>query len=289
MPQRARIHTSTQTGRLRWGDVLKQAAEIVLSYTTGVTLRQLFYRLVGLGVLPNTRTYYQSLSRASAEARRDADFPALLDRTSRIERLQSFNGARQAGEWLVSIYRHDRTAGQPYNLYLAVEKDAMSEQLEAWFGDPLGIPYVALGGFASQSLVDEIQQELIENWRRESVLIIATDMDPSGEDIARDFEQRVGNFDHVERIAVTPVQVLDYSLIENSDAEVAEKLARDPRAKTFFEKHGSLMQYELDAIDPAELERLYRQAISKWWDEAAYQQVLQQEARQRERLTKRLM
>jgi hypothetical protein len=68
---------------LNWQhDVLPRAREIVESYDTGVTLRQLFYRLVADTVmpipLPNTQSKYIYLSRITAEGRRDGTFPDLV-------------------------------------------------------------------------------------------------------------------------------------------------------------------------------------------------------------------
>jgi len=62
---------------VQWGPLLEEAAAIVNSYDTGVTLRQLFYRLVASHELPNTRSYYGRLSTMSAEARREGTFPDL--------------------------------------------------------------------------------------------------------------------------------------------------------------------------------------------------------------------
>ena len=48
---------------LRWPPIVAEAARIVESYEdTGVTLRQLFYRLVAAELLPNTTTAYSTLS-----------------------------------------------------------------------------------------------------------------------------------------------------------------------------------------------------------------------------------
>ena len=55
-----------------------------------MTLRQLFYRLVAAEILPNTRVAYQTLSARPAAARRNGSFPALIDRTRRIHRFQTF-------------------------------------------------------------------------------------------------------------------------------------------------------------------------------------------------------
>jgi hypothetical protein len=60
----------------QWGDILHIAAEIVRSYETRVTLRQLFYRLVAMGVIKNTIGDYSTLSDRTATARRKGTFPA---------------------------------------------------------------------------------------------------------------------------------------------------------------------------------------------------------------------
>lgn len=66
--------------------MLERAAEIVESYASRITLRQLHYRLVSdpsLGY-PNTQVAYSRLSHLTAQARRDGNFPALEDLTRSI-------------------------------------------------------------------------------------------------------------------------------------------------------------------------------------------------------------
>jgi hypothetical protein len=48
--------------RVRWADVLDHGAEIALAYDEPPTLRQLFYRLVADGTLPNLDNYYRRLA-----------------------------------------------------------------------------------------------------------------------------------------------------------------------------------------------------------------------------------
>ena len=47
---------------ISWGLVLDEAAGVVESYCTSVTLRQLFYRLVARQLIPNQATAYKRLS-----------------------------------------------------------------------------------------------------------------------------------------------------------------------------------------------------------------------------------
>ena len=266
----------TTTSRLDWPRILERAAEIVDSYETGVTLRQLFYRLVAAQLLPNSITAYKTLSARTAQARRDGDFPALVDRTRSIHEGLTFADTSNALGWLTAIYRRDRTEGQTQSLYLGVEKNGIVAQLEDWFGD-LGIPILALGGYSSQSYVEEIREHVAAQGRP-AVLIYAGDFDPSGEDIDRDFESRTDCFDDVVRIALTPEQVRTYNLPPQPGKTT------DPRAGTFIAKHGALVQVELDALPPDTLRDLYQDAIDHFWDTSAYVTALQRERREREEL-----
>jgi hypothetical protein len=263
--------------RVSWQPLLVHAAAIVRSYDTGVTLRQLFYRLVADGSLPNTQNYYRSLSSYTAEGRRDGTFPSLLDRISRIEEPLSFTDPASALFWLRDLYRRDRTTGQSHTIMLGVEKAGISAQLNQWFTDPLGIPHVALGGYASQTLADQVRS-YISSKGRPSVFIYAGDHDPTGEDIDRDFIQRVGNFTNVHRIALLADQLDLYNIPVNVlDPAVVGKLARDPRAAGFIDRHGYLDQYELDALDPNDLRELYADVIDSYWDEETYNDVIADE------------
>jgi hypothetical protein len=245
----------------------------VRSYDTGVTLRQLFYRLVATEVLPNTRVAYSTLSKVTAKARRDGEFPALIDRTRTIHRYQTFADPATAKSWLGRIYRRDRTDGQQYSIYLGVEKAGIVEQLESWFGD-LGIPILALGGYTSQTYVDEIMEDVAEQGRP-AVLIYAGDFDPSGEDIQRDFCDRADCFEKVIRVALTPEQIEEYRLPEQMGK------ATDSRAARFVATHGKLVQVELDALPPDILRDLYQEAIDRHWDTSEYDRVLRREEKER--------
>jgi hypothetical protein len=258
--------------------VIEQAAAIVRSYHTWVTLRQLFYRLVARQVLPNTQATYKALSRETAQARRDGGFPDLIDRTRRINRDLHFAGPEDAMDHLTRWYRLDRTRNQDVSLYLAAEKDGIVSQLQAWFGD-LGIPVLALGGYASQTYVDQVAADVARQ-ARPAVLLYAGDFDPSGEDIDRDFITRTGCWDKTVRVVLNASQVRTYRLPVNPG-----KVA-DSRARAFIEKHGALVQVELDALDPVDLRALFQAAIDKDgnWDMSRYEEMLRAEQPGRERL-----
>lgn len=263
------------TARLRidWPAILDQAAQIVASYDTGVTLRQLFYRLVAAGLLPNTTSAYKTLSERTAEARRRNGFPDLLDRTRTIHRDLFFTDPAEARTWLARVYRRDRTEGQEEAVYLGVEKHGIVAQLEAWFSD-YGLRILSLGGYSSQTYVDKIAQDAEEDGRP-AVLIYAGDWDPSGEDISRDFLERCPVFSDTVRVALNAEQVEEYHL-----PELPGK-ATDSRAAGFIERHGRLAQVELDALPPDTLRDLFAGELARHVDVSAFKEQIEQEERDR--------
>ena len=268
--------TPLERTRLDWPPIIDRAAELVASYDTGVTLRQLFYRLVAAAIIPNTQAAYKTLSTQTARARREGAFPDLIDRTRRIHRDPRFQSPGAALAWLADYYRRDRTEGQDVSLYLGVEKDGMVTQLEAWFGE-LGLPILALGGYSSQTFTREVGVDA-RRQRRPAVLLYGGDFYPSGEDIDRDFIARTGCFSDVVRVALTSDQVAEHRLPPQPGK------ATDSRADGFVARHGQLVQVELDALPPEVLRGLYQSEIDGFMDMSTYHAVVEREDRERGQL-----
>lgn len=187
-----------------------------------------------------------------------------------------FADADHALGWLARRYRHDRTAGQPCQVFIGVEKNGLLAQITRWF-EPHGLPVLALGGYASQTLAEDVS-ESIEADGRPAVLLYAGDFDPSGEDILRDFVDRCGGFAEVDRVALSAEQV------ERYDLPAAMGKATDSRSAGFVARHGRLVQVELDAVPPDVLEGLYLDALERYWDPDAFDRCVREEAKQRARL-----
>jgi hypothetical protein len=263
-------------GAIDWPTLLKDAAAIVTGYDTLVTLRQLFYRLVAAARLPNTTNAYKALSRHTAEARREGTFPELMDRNRLIHRDQHFTDPTMAKAWLRTIYRRDRTEGQPVSVYLGVEKAGILAQLEEWFGD-YGVPILALGGYASWSYEHAVIQD-VEETARPAVLLYGGDHDPSGEDIDRDFIAKTDCWTVVRRVALTAAQVVEYDLPPQPGKDT------DSRAARFVQRHGRLVQVELDALPPDILQELFTRALAEFWDQSLFKAALAREEADRNTL-----
>ena len=259
--------------------ILPHAAAIVNSYSTGVTLRQLFYRLVADGTIQNSQGEYIELARATAKARVEGTFPDLIDTRHAIHRPSFWSGPKAALQALIDQYRDDRTKGQAYSIYIGVEKAGLAEQLKAAFGDR-GIPVLPLGGWASTPYVQMVQRD-IDKQGRDAVFIYAGDLDPSGAYIGDDFVNRVARFDHVIRVATNVDQL--GGLVANP---TPDKVKDDPRAKAFVAEFGpslralgfdELVQFEVDSFDPDDLIDLYEDELRNWWVERAYRAALTKE------------
>ena len=258
------------------GGVLEHAARIVNESDTGVTLRQLFYRLVSQQLIDNTTGAYQTLSKTSAAARRKGDFPNLIDQTREIHRLGRFSGPKDALEVLTRSYTLDRTDDQECNVYLGVEKHGMIPLLTSWFSK-YGVPIIALGGYASQTFVDDVNDD-VNGDGRYAVLIYAGDLDPSGEHIPEDFKDRANCFDKYKRIAVTRDQVKEYQLPKSPFAK------KDSRNDRFLAEHGELYQVELDALPPEDLRDIYQHMFFEFFDVSKFMAVIERERADRVRL-----
>jgi hypothetical protein len=257
------------------GPILKKAAEIVESYDTPVSLRQLFYRLVALQLIRNTPSEYGMLAHRTAAMRREGKFPDLIDETRKIHVARSFDGPAEVLESAVDSYRRDRTEEQPFTIFLATEKRGIVKQLQAWFGYELGIPILALGGYPTTPYMKRIAQ-YVEGYDRPAIVIYAGDLDCDGLDIDRDFGVKSGL--EIIRMALTMAQV------EKFELPVAAGKDSSPRAWAFSEKYGSNIQFELDALDPDTLRNLFDETLQKFWDPEAYRAVMEREVEEREEL-----
>ena len=85
---------------IEWGHVLERARVIAGSYHNPPTLRQVYYRLVAGGDLPNRLPAYKGLSARTATGRREGTFPRLADRSRSVEVASSWSGPEDARRWL---------------------------------------------------------------------------------------------------------------------------------------------------------------------------------------------
>jgi hypothetical protein len=268
-------------GHVRWAEVVEAAREVVAAYAGGVTLRQVYYRLAVAGLIPNTAAAYRKLSAHLAEARRRGDFPDLIDAVREIHAPPAYTDPGELLAYVPDLYRRDRMEHQPVALWLAAEKDTLRAQITSWT-EAYGLPVLILRGFSSETYVRRVRERLAAE-TRPAVLAFIGDHDASGEAILADWMRRTsGCWSSVEQIALTHEQVIAYGLPS------APGKAADPRWPLFAARYGldpaTPAQWEVEALDPAELRRLVEVTITRWIDRQAWQRAVAAEQRDRARL-----
>jgi hypothetical protein len=107
------------------------------------------------------------------------------------------------------------------------------------------------------------------------------DHDPSGLDMTRDLKERFESYAsrkiEVERVALSHDQVQDYDLIPNP-AKTA-----DPRAEDYVSQYGNEC-WELDAIEPNELQGLVEEAILRHIDIDTWMATKEKQEQERTKL-----
>ncbi|MEV8530192.1 hypothetical protein AB0451_40040 [Streptomyces sp. NPDC052000] len=108
------------------------------------------------------------------------------------------------------------------------------------------------------------------------------DFDCSGEDIERDWAARTGCWARVERVLLTPGHVHEYGL------PPTEGKRDDPRWPAFAGRYGfdleRPVQWEVETLDPAELQRLVLAAVERYVDRPQLARQVADEQRQRQQL-----
>ena len=178
----------------------------------------------------------------------------------------SWTSPQEALNALADQYRLDRTKGQKEQVWFLYEKATLSAQIQAWT-EEYGLPTAALRGYSSESLEAEIFVQMQRDGRDARVFYIG-DLDPEGEDIERNFlaqADRMGIvLDEWTKLTVLPAQVASLGLVPNPGK------ASSSRAAGFVARHGRLFQIEVEAVDPAELQRLVVDAVDTVLDRAVY-------------------
>jgi len=256
-----------------------------------LTIRQIFYRLVGAHNYEKTERAYGRLCEHLNRARRARliDMRAIRDAWSDSS-VPLFDAEQTADEWLASWQhsvrraaadlRLDRQAGQRTRLVVLCEAAGMVPQLGA-AGEDWTVPAYSSGGFDSTTTRHAFAREIADEDRQTEVLHIG-DHDPSGvhmflalaEDVSA-FAEHYGGSVTFTRLAVTPEQ------IEALDLPTAPPKASDGRAFT-----GQTCQAE--AIAPDVLTQIVRAAIEARMNRAALNRVLRRERLMRRELQERL-
>jgi hypothetical protein len=269
--------------RLGTRELLDRVNHVLAEYADSLTLRQIFYRLVGAHGYNKTELAYDRLGEVLSKARRARLVPmdAIRDDGFTSAVPSFFRGEDDFVDAVGAAaqnLRLDRQQGQPSRLALWCEASGMMPQLQR-VADSFGVGVYSSGGF--DSLTDK--HRIGRKWAEPVTVLHLGDHDPSGvhcfsalnEDVAA-FAEHYGGRIEFTRLAVAPSQASQYRLPS------AQPKATDRRSLDENET------WQIEAIDPRDLASLVRAAIEERLDRGQYAAVLAQELETRQDVLSRL-
>lgn len=258
--------------------IVTESKAVFRQYSTALTLRQLFYRLVSKHVLANTIAQYKNLSRILVKAREDGDVPedCLEDRTrTTIGADGGFKSTEQFTDahirWFKDSWERFTMPmwdTQPERVEVWVEKDALS-QICSRIAEESNVKTCPSRGYSSYTYVKKAVDRIRDDYQDQTVTILYFgDYDPSGVDIERDLGARLHRYGagqvKVARIALTLAQIQEYEL------PPFPAKTTDPRLAKFVADTGGSDAVELDALEPDVLEKLITEAIDSHKDQSLW-------------------
>jgi len=238
-----------------------------------LTIRQVFYALVGAERLDKTELAYARLGEHLNRARRAGliDFDAIRDDgvttivAAAYQDVEHFheNTARRARN-----YRRDRQSGRPLRLEVWSEAAGMLGQLARVARD-YSVPVFSASGFASLSAAWMIAGRVLQR-DVPTVILHVGDLDPSGESIFAAIAQDAAAFVVADRtIQTTRLEAVRVALTREQVAEhalpTAPAKATDSRSSRWT---GGTCQ--LEALPPDTLAEIVREAIEEHLDLERY-------------------
>ena len=261
--------------------MITKANEIIESYAKqgyDLTLRQLYYQFVARDLIANQQKEYKNLGSVVNDGRLAGliDWNSIVDRTRNVRSNSHWDQPREIVESAAEQYKVDRWQNQAHRIEVWIEKDALVGVI-AGVCDGLDVAYFSCRGYTSQSEMWRAAQRLrsYERADQQPIIIHLGDHDPSGIDMTRDIQDRLNLFKsnvEVHRIALNMDQVDEHKPPPNP-AKVT-----DSRAGGYIREYGR-ESWELDALDPATLEKLITEKIAGYLNTRRWGQMLAKEKR----------
>jgi hypothetical protein len=245
-----------------------------------LTLRQVHYRLLPLKVRRNSRdpesTYindrasYQDLSRLLVRARLAelVPFDCLEDETRPQIRWRVWDSIgpfmRQQLDSFCVGYRRNLQQSQPAHVLLFLEKMTV-QTIGERAASPYHVPVCVGRGYPSITAIHDMAEAFFRSGKDHMILLIASDFDPEGENIASRLTASLRDEFGVADITSAKVALTLSQVEELNLPPMLEAKETSSRAARFIEEHGRTV-YELEAVEPEILQGIISRAIESVLD-----------------------
>ncbi len=257
-----------------------------------LTVRLVHYQLLNRPPLRNSKTgqlyendrkSYQDLCDLMTRARLSGLIPwgAIIDETRPVVGSRYL---KDAAEFLdVEMhnfcrgYRRDLLQSQRDHIELIVEKLTVQGVVEP-IASQFCLPMTVGRGYCSIMPRYEIAERYRKSGKDRLILLIASDFDPDGEEIAESLVRSIRDdfdIDQVEasKILLRQDQIADWALPPNN----LEAKETSSKFNKFVQRYGSTDVYELEAIQPEQMQTVVREAIEATIDLSAFNAELKAE------------
>lgn len=189
--------------RVETEDVLSQVDDVLSEYRDylPLTVRQIFYRLVGAHGFPKTEQAYERLGNYLVRARRAGmvPFEAIRDDSASVMTHQHYASEDAFYAYVHRLgrsYTQDKLAGQDYAIRLHCEAEGMIPQMHAALRD-FSVPVYSCSGFDSLTARRDLAMWFHDSYVYEGktpVMLHLGDYDPDGESIFESLVEDVWAF-----------------------------------------------------------------------------------------------
>ena len=269
-------------------DIIRQANGIIRDYAAQgfrLTLRQLYYQFVARDLIPNTQRSYKRLGNIISDARLAGlvDWDAIEDRTRNLESNPHWDDPAAIIAAAARSFRLDKWENQPCRVEVWIEKEALVGVIER-ICQQLDVDYFACRGYVSQSEQHAAGKRFAGYLQdgQDVVVLHLGDHDPSGIDMTRDNNERLGMFARTHGITVRRI-ALNMDQIETYGPPPNPAKLTDSRYVGYFQQYGD-KSWELDALDPRVIQTLIGDAVREYRDADAWTAMSDRENDDRERL-----
>jgi hypothetical protein len=243
-----------------------------------MTVRQVFYQATVRGIVEKTEAGNTKVQTDFVQMRRAGVLPYgwIADNTRWQRSPTTWGSVEEALQDTARIYRKALRRHAPCYVEVWLEKDALSGVVYPVTSE-YDVPLMVARGYASLSFLHSAAEAIAE-LEVPAIIYHLGDFDPSGVNAAEKIEETLRELApdaeiHFRRLAVTREQITAW------DLPTRPTKASDTRSKGFGE-----ISVELDAIEPAQLRSIVRNAIEDYLPRDQLEKLKVAEASERQQL-----
>lgn len=232
----------------------------------------------------NDRQSYQDLCDLLARARIAGmiAFEAIADPTRTV---QTWDGIhREVGSFIakeldgfLECYWRDLQQSQPNHIEIVGEKNTIQSSIHR-IASHYCIPYTIGRGYCSVEPRYKIAQRFKQSGKEQLILLVMSDFDPEGEDIAHSFAQSMRDDFGIDDLVAMKVCLTYDQAIERKLPQTFDIKKDSSRYAKHARQYGD-RAHELESLSPADRSQLLREAIEGVMDMDAFDEEVEAEER----------